>query len=127
MSDETVDDRERIRVTEFVAARLMKSRARHFVYSERAKETGNPALGNIAALETQILHEAERDWRSTLRSWALASRHERTALLSAIHRAKERAEQDVRVAFDDPITCEQLAEFFESLKPEEMIPAQGAS
>ncbi len=105
----------------------MKCRARHHVYSTRATESGNPALANIAGLEEQILREAERDWRSALQRWALGSRHERSTLLAVLGAAKAKARQDVRVVFDDPVTTELLAKFFETLQPEALIPAEGAS
>jgi hypothetical protein len=127
VSDQIVDDQDRAKTTEFVASRMMKCQARHHVYSERARETGNPALGNVTALESDFLRETERDWRSVLARWGLASRLERSSLLVILGRAKERARRDVRVAFDDQPTADLLALFFDSLKVEDMIPPQGAS
>jgi hypothetical protein len=103
----------------------MKCRARHHVYFERAKATGNPALVNIAAMENDLLLEAELDWRAALAHWLLESRSERSGLAAIVVQAKDRARREVYTAFDDKITSESLAMFFDSLKPEELIP-QGA-
>lgn len=104
----------------------MKSRARYRVYLERAHLTHNPALEHVAELESEIMHEAERSWRSAMSFWRKAQL-DPMALFVMLRRAKERAQREVCVAFDDQITTESLAKFFESFKPEDLIPSEGAS
>lgn len=103
----------------------MKARARCFVYDARARSTQNPALENIAALEREIMRESESSWRTTAAMWR--SPLDRVPLIAILTRAKERARREVYVAFDDKITADNLAKFFESFKPEDLIPSEGAS
>lgn len=105
----------------------MKCRARHAVYSERAHSSGNEALGTIAALEGEIVREAERDWRTLLGHWRHPDKYERQAIVAILTRAKERAKLWAHVEFDDKVTTESLNKFFDSFKPEDLIPAEGAS
>lgn len=111
-------------LTEQLAARLIKSRARHFIYSERARTTHNSALENIAALEGELVREAERAWRLAI---AQGQHADRRALTTILTRAKNRARREVRVAFDDSTTTESLAKFFDSFQPEDLIPTEGTS
>jgi hypothetical protein len=106
----------------------MKSRARYHVYSTRAQASGNPALENVASMEADFHREAEKDWRAMIRQWALPlSKFERQALVAILLRAKQRAQRDVRVIFDDQTTTLALAEYFASFKPEDLIPPSGSS
>ena len=105
----------------------MKSRARHHVYSERTEASGNPALRNMAWLEGEILHEVEKDWRTTLSYWKGMTGYERQALVSILRLAKTRAIKEAAEFFDDQTTKESLQQFFESFRPEDLIPTPGAS
>jgi hypothetical protein len=111
--------------TELVATRVMKARARCFVYDARAKATQNPALENVAALEREIMRDTEREWRTTAAMWR--SPLDRETLIAILTKAKGRARREVYVAFDDKITADNLAKYFESFEPEDLIPSEGTS
>lgn len=116
-----VDDRDRARRTEFLATRLMKCRARHGAYAERALATGNPALSYVALLEAELLREAERDWRVILQHWLLRVPSDHQRLLALLQLARDKAQREVCAVFDDQITTESLTTFFGVLKPESLI------
>ena len=118
---------QRGKTTENAAVRLMKSRARHFVYSERTETSGNPALRNMTWLEEQILREVEKDWRTVIATWRGMTNYDRQVLLSILRVAKARAVKEAAEFFDDQTTKEALARFFESFRPEDLIPTEGAS
>jgi hypothetical protein len=106
---------------------MMKGQARHFVYSERAKSSGNLALQNMVWLEEEILRLTESEWRETIACWRGCSIYERQALDAILIRAKDRARREVVMDFDDRITEEALLRFFESFEPGGIIPSEGAS
>lgn len=105
----------------------MKSRARHFVYSERTEASNNPALRNMTWLEGEILREVEKDWRTVISYWKGMTNYERQVLVSILRLAKSRAVKEAAEFFDDQTTKESLARFFESFRPEDLIPTPGAS
>lgn len=117
VSSPTVDERSRL--TGVVAIRLMKSRARHHVYSERAKSTRNPALSYVTSLEREILIVSEKDWRTVLKAWWRP--RETRALASLLVLARDHAVRDVAASFDDQTTIESLARFFQTFKPEALL------
>ena len=108
-----------MRLTEIVAARLMKNRARHIVYTTRGADTGNPALLYVARLEADLLQSSERDWRTILTTWR---RHEEQRLLLAIQSGRTRARQDACLSYDDQVTATALYRYFDALRPRDLLP-----
>ena len=86
MSYAAVDPHDSVRAsrTEYLAAKLLKARARATVYSERAIATDNPALRSIARIEREILQDAERSWQFILRTWWLERTFDPLSLLSIL-------------------------------------------
>jgi hypothetical protein len=118
---------QRGKTTENAAVRLMKSRARHHVYSERAAASGNPALRNMTWLEGEILREVEKDWRTIISCWQGMTAYERQVLVAILRLAKNRAIREAAEFFDDQTTKESLLRFFESFQAADLIPTEGAS
>jgi len=118
-----VNLRESVRAsrTEFLAIRLLKQRARATVYADRAATTGNPALRNIAALERDILLDAESAWQSILQHWWFETPFNYPSLEAILRLALAKARVIAQVDFDDRNTIQAIDKFLDGVSLDELI------
>lgn len=124
MSYAAVDPlRESVRAnrTEYLAIQLLKQRARATVYADRAATTGNPALANIAALEREILLDAESAWQGILQHWWFETPFNYPSLGAILRHALAKARVIAQVDFDDRNTIQAIDKFLDGVSLDELI------
>ena len=112
---------ERAQRTERAAHRLIKSRARKYVYQTKAKQTDGTAFDRMVMLEEAIEEEALRDWRAALALWS--HDFERLALPAIIAKSARMAYHEGRMMCGElgPVAMAALHTFFIEFEPQEMV------